>query len=138
MYIAILEFGNSERLSLVLISQEGFGLWCFVSLESGVKWGTWTMQSSLRTHLDHSLDYPYADEESLVIWWCLKTVQRKEWILWVHQLVSNSSSSHQCDQNDLFTILCLSLSFENEDVIIFTNFCGSKWIHRLRNFFQCT
>lgn len=59
----MLEFGNSKKLSLVFNVAEGFGL-CFASLVSEVKWETWTMQSSLHTYLDHSLDYPYADEGS--------------------------------------------------------------------------
>lgn len=74
-----------SRLNVV----EGLGL-CFVSLVSEVKWGTCTMQSSLHTYLDHPLDYPSADEESF----SYLMVQCKEWILQVHQLLSNSSSSH--------------------------------------------
>lgn len=61
MDIVILEFGNSKKLSLVLMLQKALD---YVSLVSEVKWGTGTMQSSLHICLDHTLDYPYAVEES--------------------------------------------------------------------------
>lgn len=55
-----IRIGSSKKLSPISMLKEGCGL-CFSSLGSEVKCRPWIIQSSFHIHLDHFLDYLYAD-----------------------------------------------------------------------------